>query len=675
MPKNRPEMNVFWRSHFESLGAVFPEMLTRRKFVDVTLVCEGRRIHCHRVVLAASSSYFSDLFEENPAQHPIVILPRDVKFWAIQALVEFMYKGEVSVSENGFEELVKCAGMLHIRGFNKAITSHFLKNSGNSQNSLATPADDQEDDIDDPLDFDMDDVINNFKIEAIEVPDGAETLPILLPTVPAEEENNDLDSLPKPKPTSSKRKSARISERKVRPRVEEPEESQEIIESLNPDDSDIEEASLTKQSKEKAKNQRPGRNSDNDDSMNVDDGENHEYAEVEGTSNDLNKTNQSSKSSWNYFMKFDTPNSAKMPNMDVITVQAMKEHFTSDLGERILDSGVSDEKTRSIVHSAHRFMLQHFGLYPSTATKRAIAECTVEIFPELNVEVLFDKTKGLLETRCRYFQRRAMRKGEGGKMKKRKEKESKMDAASVKKAEENIEFLQNASLKYQKERIVEAFRENFRHRQHNLSSVFQDYDRVFHLCPALLIQDFETKFGSTETAMEIYNSMDIEWQYSMQKPSANKQKVDFAINTWCPSVARTLKFLSLFPPLNVDKTCKKSTVLNSVTKFIMFFREGSSPARIKAEIDEETSNPQLFAVGPDRKTVSRYYVKIEDKIFPATTDFHASLDFYLKVHYSLNLKPEYPVFCRFMAKYVYKIDKDPLTSGTLTKIASEFKLL
>ncbi|GAB0097914.1 hypothetical protein DMENIID0001_135960 [Sergentomyia squamirostris] len=112
-------MNVQWNNHLQSLGTEFPRMLTTQRFVDVTLACEGRRIHCHRVVLAACSSYFEDLLEENPAQHPIIILPKDVKFWMLQTLVDFMYRGEVSVPEDVFEDLLKIAELLQIKGFNR----------------------------------------------------------------------------------------------------------------------------------------------------------------------------------------------------------------------------------------------------------------------------------------------------------------------------------------------------------------------------------------------------------------------------------------------------------------------------------------------------------------------------------------------------------------------------
>ncbi|XP_059609762.1 longitudinals lacking protein-like [Phlebotomus argentipes] len=107
---------IRWNSHLGSIGAAFPQMLAGQRFVDVTLACEGHQVHCHRLVLAACSTYFEALLGENPCKHPIIILPRDIRLWEIQALVDFMYKGEVNVSQAGLPDLIKVAEMLQIRG-------------------------------------------------------------------------------------------------------------------------------------------------------------------------------------------------------------------------------------------------------------------------------------------------------------------------------------------------------------------------------------------------------------------------------------------------------------------------------------------------------------------------------------------------------------------------------
>ncbi|KAG4076786.1 hypothetical protein HA402_009132 [Bradysia odoriphaga] len=132
---------VRWNSHLGSLGAAFPQLLAGQRFVDVTLACEGHQVHCHRLVLAACSTYFESLLGENPCKHPIIILPRDIKLWEIQALVDFMYKGEVNVSQAGLPDLLKCAEALQIRGLcgtDAALNLNHITNSTTTSSSAST---------------------------------------------------------------------------------------------------------------------------------------------------------------------------------------------------------------------------------------------------------------------------------------------------------------------------------------------------------------------------------------------------------------------------------------------------------------------------------------------------------------------------------------------------------
>ena len=43
-------------------------------FCDVTLAVDGASLKCHKMVLAACSTYFQNLFMENTCKHPIVFL-------------------------------------------------------------------------------------------------------------------------------------------------------------------------------------------------------------------------------------------------------------------------------------------------------------------------------------------------------------------------------------------------------------------------------------------------------------------------------------------------------------------------------------------------------------------------------------------------------------------------
>ncbi|KAL3285076.1 hypothetical protein HHI36_019200 [Cryptolaemus montrouzieri] len=104
-----------WNNYQSNLTNVFDQLLQSESFVDVTLACDGHSIKAHKMVLSACSPYFQSLFFENPCQHPIVIM-RDIKWPELKAAVEFMYKGEINVSQEQIGPLLRVAESLKIRG-------------------------------------------------------------------------------------------------------------------------------------------------------------------------------------------------------------------------------------------------------------------------------------------------------------------------------------------------------------------------------------------------------------------------------------------------------------------------------------------------------------------------------------------------------------------------------
>ncbi|XP_062531309.1 protein bric-a-brac 2 isoform X3 [Bombyx mori] len=106
---------VRWNSYHTNLQAVFPRLLLTEQFADVTLACESRQLRCHKLVLSACSAYLERLLLQNPCDHPIVLM-RDMRFSEMQALVDFMYKGEVNVTQEELPSLLKSAEALQIRG-------------------------------------------------------------------------------------------------------------------------------------------------------------------------------------------------------------------------------------------------------------------------------------------------------------------------------------------------------------------------------------------------------------------------------------------------------------------------------------------------------------------------------------------------------------------------------
>ncbi|KAL0123331.1 hypothetical protein PUN28_005694 [Cardiocondyla obscurior] len=106
-----------WTNHRSNLLTVFEDLLHNGAFTDVTLAVDhSLTIKCHKIVLAACSTYFQNLFHELPSQqHPIIVL-KDVKYAEIKAILEYMYRGEVNVAQNQLPDLLKIAQVLKVKG-------------------------------------------------------------------------------------------------------------------------------------------------------------------------------------------------------------------------------------------------------------------------------------------------------------------------------------------------------------------------------------------------------------------------------------------------------------------------------------------------------------------------------------------------------------------------------
>nr|XP_050868152.1 longitudinals lacking protein, isoforms H/M/V-like isoform X1 [Vespula vulgaris] len=115
-----------WNNHQPNFISVFSNLLNNETLVDVTLAAEGRHLQAHKVVLSACSSYFQSLFTVNPCQHPIVIL-KDVKFSDLKIMVDFMYYGEVNISQDQLPSIIKTAESLKIKGLAEMHTASLTK--------------------------------------------------------------------------------------------------------------------------------------------------------------------------------------------------------------------------------------------------------------------------------------------------------------------------------------------------------------------------------------------------------------------------------------------------------------------------------------------------------------------------------------------------------------------
>ena len=112
-----------------------------KAFCDVVLVVENRRLPAHKVVLAASSPFFkasftSDLTEEKASKELEVNLP-EFDPDSIEELLNFLYTGEVGITEANAEELMVVADYFDIPNL-RELCAEFLIISLKPSNCLST---------------------------------------------------------------------------------------------------------------------------------------------------------------------------------------------------------------------------------------------------------------------------------------------------------------------------------------------------------------------------------------------------------------------------------------------------------------------------------------------------------------------------------------------------------
>ncbi|XP_053974109.1 longitudinals lacking protein, isoforms N/O/W/X/Y-like isoform X3 [Hylaeus volcanicus] len=121
-----------WNNHQSTLIQNFDTLLESGTLVDCTLAAEGKYLKAHKVVLSACSPYFEGLLSEHYDKHPVFIL-KDVKFKELKAMMDYMYRGEVNISQDQLAALLKAAESLQIKGLSESKTGGSSKTETRQQ--------------------------------------------------------------------------------------------------------------------------------------------------------------------------------------------------------------------------------------------------------------------------------------------------------------------------------------------------------------------------------------------------------------------------------------------------------------------------------------------------------------------------------------------------------------
>jgi len=111
-----------WNDFEKNIGAAFRDLRKENELFDVTLAGESFQIKAHKVVLTACSNLFRDIIRSNPHQHPLLYL-KGMKKRDLQSLLDFVYEGEVNVSQENLSSFLQCAEELQIKGLSENKTT------------------------------------------------------------------------------------------------------------------------------------------------------------------------------------------------------------------------------------------------------------------------------------------------------------------------------------------------------------------------------------------------------------------------------------------------------------------------------------------------------------------------------------------------------------------------
>ena len=111
---------IKWNDFQQNIASSYKELRTDSDFCDVSLVCEEDvQIQAHRVILTASSPFFSGVLKRSKHSHPMIYM-RGMKARELVAIVDFIYHGEANIYQEDLDGFLALAEELQLKGLERA---------------------------------------------------------------------------------------------------------------------------------------------------------------------------------------------------------------------------------------------------------------------------------------------------------------------------------------------------------------------------------------------------------------------------------------------------------------------------------------------------------------------------------------------------------------------------
>ena len=116
-------------SYIKTFTEIFDNIQQNQQFFDVTLKVDGKEFPCHRIILAASSNYFTKMFfsnfkEANASVVELFGIPHQV----FDELYKYIYTGEICLSKNNIFQLYDISDMYMFDKIREQCLKYIQKN-------------------------------------------------------------------------------------------------------------------------------------------------------------------------------------------------------------------------------------------------------------------------------------------------------------------------------------------------------------------------------------------------------------------------------------------------------------------------------------------------------------------------------------------------------------------
>merc|ERR1712215_413413 len=132
---NNDKFCLRWNDFESNISVAFREIREEKDLFDCTLSVGTKQIQAHKLVLSACSPFFRSVLRQNPHQHPILYL-KGVEFADLQAVLNFMYHGEVNVAQEELNSFLAVAEELKVKGLTQNSSGN---DSSNTKPKAETP--------------------------------------------------------------------------------------------------------------------------------------------------------------------------------------------------------------------------------------------------------------------------------------------------------------------------------------------------------------------------------------------------------------------------------------------------------------------------------------------------------------------------------------------------------